>query len=69
MNTTMIFFFLIWWRWRRGLLVANAKIPLRLERLDESEQEMFIANELLELHHGRIVIRSWSSKAALHKKK
>jgi len=38
------------------VLVADAERPLRFQRLDERQQEMFIANELLELHHGGVVI-------------
>ena len=48
-----------------SILVADAKVPLRFQRLDKGEQEMFVANELLELHHGRIVVGSRSGQTAL----
>ena len=48
-----------------SILVADAKVPLRFQRLDKGEQEMFVANELLELHHGRIVVSSRSGQTAL----
>lgn len=47
------------------LLIADAEISLRFERLDEREQKVFVANELLELHHGRIVIGPRSRQSSL----
>ena len=52
---------LIW----NNLLVADGEGPLRLERLDEREQKMLVANELLKLHHRGVVVGSGTRQTAL----
>jgi len=45
--------------------VADAERSLRFQRFDEGQQEMFIADELLELHHSRVVIGPRSRQTTL----
>ena len=49
----------------KHLLVADAERLLRFERVDERQQEMFVANQLFELHHGRIVVGARSGQTPL----